>query len=71
LLALDTYVAYLERAKRGPDREAALHEVDGVYNHLVNFTMSRPHFWDEYLSHSDVVRRLRAVGRAVRAGSKR
>lgn len=65
-LALGAYVDYLEGAKSGRERAAALREADDAYNHLVGIT-----FWHEYLSDSDVVHRLREIGHEVRAEPKR
>jgi hypothetical protein len=71
LVALDQYVAYLEREKDPRARATALAEADDDYNHLVNFTVVHPHFWEEVASNGKAVRRLREIGRDVRRSTKR
>lgn len=64
--ALVAYVDWIEKNPKAVEAKLALEEADATYNRLVNFSGDDTLFWGKYLPRSDLAKRLRAAGKAIR-----
>jgi hypothetical protein len=65
--SLVAYVDWLEKNPADPEAKVAITEADAVYNRLVNYSGDDLLVWGRTLPKSELAKRLRAAGKAVRA----